>query len=810
MALFKQPDNIVKIITSLKPDENPYNPTISTKNDANDPLRDIPIIFGYSFVTPVLIQKANAEVAFDDVNNLGPAQFKYYALSAAPTKSWASTGFATYNNWISSLYIDGQLVTGLKDVTVTPANRLNFFTNPTFANTSWRGGRTQLGIPQITVGATFDSNGNFFTQDYTNLVVGILKAGDDFLKHPFYELFKNNRNLPIPKNPDYDLLLMYINYDRRVFKSTDPVIQCSYYRYPVIFDPSINAKRIVEPTRGNCLLELLTNSSYGLNLPETKFVRVEFFNVGESISAQFDIVKTPIGEIINIIDSESNTNRVSEIGGVIRYSSVNNTGIAITNDNIIGEISIEYPDAGLAPTQLIGTYNSGQFGSTDIIVGTDTTRVEKINIRTAGNLDEAKLIATNIFRKLNNTITIKFRGDRTLQQFSIFDTVSLVTTDFSAIIKIVDIVMNEDYTFDITGEADTNDAVPTARLGTARPLTKITDAIFIREKDVEITPVPPDQEEPRIIPPAPQPAPPPDEIRPPTPQPITIAGLEHPYNFVTNSYNTNWYLGSTRDGVTIDPLYDTNGIRTRFIVNYTLPNRDAPFYEIDYSLIYRPPNNPPNFILAVTDVHETTAERNLNLVGRTVFIKLTRTQFTGFFSDANLRPRETNSTRGQNWVNSARNNWFNFDSDAYIYPGNTNPVEIYKKSYNLPNYVFQVGDQAEILRRKQCPHTFTTVFKVPNPSGDFWYSSEAMRRITGPLATDRFYRLHFTALYGERNNIRRAEYIGSTSFYGTVAGMKLIDRLETEDLIRRKFIGIDLASWKANAISYNPPPRNLL
>jgi len=739
--LFKIPDNIARTIKFSTVDG------VSTSKDTNLNV-NIPVVFGTNLVTPALISSYDLKNYPTHPLHEQAAQIRFYALSASRSYSTytdADVPNKPQRDRIGRVYIDGKFVTNLGSAN-PDSNAL-----PRFKpfDIDFRRGRTGLHGPSM--GAALPGTSLPYSSERygPSLLVSYIKAGDNFSESAMYTYFGPSspiqgfrNNIEYPVNSNYDMLVVISRFnDGRDFD-----LKLEYTRHPVIYDSGESLQRY-KAAAGNCLLEILRNEDWGFGLATTQVNFSDFEATGPNLAGTFDITRQPLLETLKIIDNELADYKLFDQNGVVRWAATNVTGVAITNDNIIGDMEIQYPDSSQSPTQLIANYTSFEKGDTEIIIGSDETNTLRVNIASATDLQSAVDIASDIYNKLVNTITIKFRGDRSLHQFSLLDQLTLSTDVFSATITIIEMVMNEDYTFDIVAEADIGSAVPEYELGTARPIIPINKTYF-KPKAQERTPDEDEEIQP-IVPPEPIPFPEPGEIDQPDPDRLTISGLNYPYNHITGADNIDWYLGSTTDGTTSDGVYDANGCRTRLISAY---KGSGGMYATDFSLIFRRNDQEkPIGIIAVTDIGLTATEKANDIVGTTSWTGRTRYQYPGFFSgESNVIKYKTNLSA--TWE-SGRKSWLNNQWLRNIAAGSEHP---YYPNSNPFDYVYQVGD-ADFLPKFQLLHTFEqTQVQTWSADDSFNYASVAMQ-------TSSVYRLHFVAIYGSLKDPNRAVYIGSTT-----------------------------------------------
>jgi hypothetical protein len=785
MALFKQPDNIVRKLDAASVINNIERNYFSIQ---------VPIKYGETFTgCPVIYRHPYGR--FPERNGT----VTYYALSAS-FYNQTDSHWNTNGDFIDRLQFDNvqasetsliAVNTGVRDV-LTGATR----------GRQWNRGRTS-GASLAAIG-TFNQRelgggqlirGN--NPEADNLIYfTYLKAGDDITQTDLYRAFGPNGFVDqgvIEKidNRDFDSLVLIKRSDpifgiRSIVNFDTAGLRAKYVRGPVVRDTNGQYVRVAHKL-GNFIYEFFTNSRWGLNINSSKIARADFVDQGAIGGGSFFPYNYPLTRLFELLEVESG-NMLLEQQGIIRFKPKTTLNVAITDANIIGNIEIQYPDISVLPTQLIAQYNSKEKGLTNIVYGTDPTKIEAVFIETASTFAQADTIATQLLNDIN-VVTIKFKADRSVYQLTLNDTLTLATSVFSGTITIVELQLLDDFTIEITAEANTNAVVPTFRIDQAQPIIKIDNGYYrpkINERDF-------DPDNPIIVPPAPPVPTPPDIIEPPARILRTFSGLEHPYNFVTQSLNTDWYLGSTLDGLTVDNSYDINGCKTRFYNNF---NQYA-YYVTDFSLIFRPANEEiPVGIKVAYDIALSSGERNGGIVGSAFYKDTFRVQFPGFFSDENNTFR-SRSIKTTDWV-LGNKGWGGSFPYSTI-PGGTK--DRYFANANDNEFVFQIGaDITPLLNRGLSTFDTQNSRYIVNLPSSFraQFASETMRKSNGGV---NFYRLHFSAIYGDINNPTRVKYIGSTSTFGDGRSI-LPDELSEARNTARAF-GVN---WNYNYIS--PPTRS--
>lgn len=749
LTYYRQEDTIARVVEILDPNQNPNNERNFTSNLQPDASK-IPLVFGHTLVTPVPIYTIDGPTTFINVPDETRTKIVFYAISANEHEDRFD-----FNNgdFVGDMYINGTKVTGL--VTVSPS------TNKPISGVDWRNGiQYSSGVltsggavgGALNAGVTGNFGGNRF-QFGSNLYVGYVKAGSDFTQHAFYKMFSGQVEGVLqgfdlikdyPDHSNFDMLAVFYKFNKLYFDNESPKIQINYRRYPRFkTGKGTNPNGRYNPTVGNCLLEIFDNDQWGMGLTDDDYVYDDFRDLGDTMSGVFELTNRPLFEIVQSITEERTNYRLHELAGKLRFSQVNSTGIAITDDNIIGDLEIQYPDNNVAPTKLIATYNSYRDGTTEIEIGNDDTNVINIDLKTANNLADATTLVETIWAELNDTVTIRFTADRSFNQFSILDQCTLSTEVFSATITIVEISQNYDYTFNVTAKASAGSTTPNADLRGATPVIQI-NRNFYRPPAQEPLPDPPTPpgDDDLVLPPFPV---------PPAPNLRTILGLNHPYNRLNGADNTDWYLGGTVDGTTADPSYDANGIRTRF-----LPIASGAIYQLDFSLIKRDISKPtPTAIECVFDIGIGSEQSN-NLIG--FAYNSYRFDYPKFFNNE-VEDVRYNNGRGWNIWNGK--SWPNVYRDRPVYPGGSDP---YEDQNNVFDYQYQTGDLADGTGRLRKIHVFNTdqTFRPNNYS--YTWMNENMR--VGGI-----FRLHFTAIYGSIGSPDSVEYIGTTTAYGDERGI---------------------------------------
>ncbi len=767
--LFKNPENVIRRIETINPNINPNNDRDYTAT-LQPSVNEIPLVFGKALVTPVPIFKIDGpEEYLGSDGEATKSKMIFYALSA----NTHDGDIFSAGDYIENVYIDGTLVTGAFSISPSTGDRgvtVDWKLGKYSATNGALGACLNAGGPS----SNFGGNTGRFRQ---NVYFGFVKAGSDFTEHAFYNAFGGGVGQPYPNllsggfpdNSDFDMLVVFYKFNKQYFSNENPDLQVTYQRYPRMkTGAGSNPDSRYTPTVGNCILEILDNAEWGMGLGDDDYEYNDFKNIGPLMAGVFSISNKPLIEILRTIDAERTDRQMFEQEGRLRYAATNDSGLTITDDNIIEEIEVQYPDSTVAPTKLIATYESHVGGSTEIEIGTDNTNVVSTNLYTATDLASAQTLATQIWNQFNNTITVVFKADKSMHQFGLRDLVDVSTEVFSATdCIIVDMVQNPDYTYNMTLEADAGTAAPTPNLRNKTPVIQIGDGLYR----------PPDQE------PTPNPGGP--DPLPPIPAPIIdstfkiISGLEHPYNFNTGSVNTAWYLGGTTDGTTKDARYDANGLRTRFLRN----QGGGATYVTDYSLIWRDTANPaPTAIIYAADNGMTAAEQATSPVGVGLWqsgrMKF-RLRYTGFFND---EAQSIKFNDGTSWQTSPTT-WPQIFSENPTYPGQDD---------NQLDYVFQVGEIGYgNPYNYRYVHTLDTDTSYRPSSSRFFMIDAAMKRSS-------VYRLHFTAIFGDPSSPDRVEYIGSTSMWGDERSIQDAD--EAEAIATGAYFG------KVYTPNYTAPP----
>ena len=730
LTFYRQEDTVARVVETLDPNQNPNNDRNFTASQ--QPTADrIPLVFGHTLVEPVPIYVIDGPTTQYNVPEETRTKIIFYAISA-------NSQLTNNADFIGNVYIDGTLVQGL--VSISPT------TNYQISGVNWKVGATTSSGGAMAGALNSGISGNFGGNRIpfgSNIYAGFFKAGTDYTQHTFYKYFTNQFDfLPkfdiikdFPDNTNFDMIAVFYKFNKLYFSNENPRLQLTYKRFPRFTG---GGRR--QPYVGNCLLELMTNSAWGMGLTAGEdFVYSDFEDVGPLMSGVFNLTNKPLFEIAKLITEERTERRLHELAGKLRYSQVNSTGVAITDDNIIGDLEIQYPDNAVAPTKIIATYNSYRDGTTEIEIGTDETNVVNIDLKTANNLADAKTLVETIWQNLNDTVTIRFTADRSFNQFSILDQLTLSTQVFSGTITIQEISQNYDYTFNVTASASAGTTTPTANLRGATPVIQIGDN-FYRPPDQEPLPIPPtpDDDDEIILPPIPT---------PPAPNLRTITGLNYLYDRNSGADNTDWYVGGTLDGSTADPDYDANGIKTRF-----LPLQGGAAFQLDYSIIQRDISKPsPTAIEVAYDVG-IGSEQNNNLIG--FAYTGARFDYPGFFGN------EINAVRynsGRGWNIWSSKNWPNVYRGRPVFPGGADPIE---DQSNVFDYQYQTGDLADGAGELRRIYSLSTD-NLYRPTGTFRFTW-----INNDMKNSGVIRLNFTAIYGPVDSPTRVEYIGTTTAYG--------------------------------------------
>lgn len=734
LTFYRSEDTIARIVETLDPNQNPTNDRRFTASQ-QPTVNSIPLVFGHTLVEPVPIYTIDGPSTTYNVPDEARTKIVFYAISPS-AKPFNNT------DYVGNVYIDGTLVTGL--VSVSPTTN-----KPLGGTVDWhQGASSSTGGAvggALNAGVSGNFGGNRF-QFGSNLYVGYIRAESDFTQHAFYKMFSGqipgilqgfNMIKDYPDNSNLDMLVVFYKFNRLYFSNENPRLQITYRRLPRFTRGGRRAANI-----GNCLLEIMSNDRWGMGLTgaydDKDFVYNDFLDAGPEIAGVFDLTNQPLFNIMKEMTEERTERRLHEQAGKLRFSQTVTTGVAITDDNIIGNLEIQYPDNAVAPTKLIGTYTSYRDGSTEIEIGSDDTNVISIDLKTANNLADAKTLLTQIWNNLNDTVTIRFTADRSFNQFSILDVITLSTEVFSGTITIQEISQNFDYTFNVTAHASAGTTAPTPNLRGATPVIQI-GGNFYR---------PPEQE------PTPDPVDPPDDdqvILPPFPVPgdpdlLTISGLNYLYDRNAGADNTDWYVGGTFDGTTADPAYDANGVKTRFIS----VNGGAAF-QIDYSLIKRDKSKPTPTAIECTYDIGIGNEQNNNLIG--FAYNEYRFDFPGFLNNEINNVRFNNGRGWQIWTGK---DWPSVYTRRPMFPGGQDP---YFDQGNVFDYQFQTGDME---------YSTGDLRKIWSLSTDGGYRPNKLSFpwITANMKNSGVIRLNFTAIYGPVLSPTRVEYIGTTTLYG--------------------------------------------
>lgn len=603
-------------------------------------------------------------------------------------------------------------------------------------------------------------------------------------------------------NIDYTLqdnvvyLIAHYALTNAIFDEDEPELIVQFSRAPKVRDPADSYRfEAEEHYAGNCVYELMA-SNYGLGLDQTSFDYTNFKDQGSYVDCVFDVTKDSILDIINTITQED-FSAVDKIGNVYSYVSMTGTSVDFTVDeNSIYDIEIIYPDATSSVDRVIANYFSFVDGSRQYTIGgTDSsTNVQTIDIKSKGTTATASLYVQRYFAKINSQKTYKISMDKVAQKFTVGSVISITTTVpnlTSETMRITSVTIKEDQNVEVEAES----LLPTLEtpvLTSARKL--LAGAQAYRPPLSEPVVLPPDAplEEP-IIPTQPARVPPPGSIAPADPDLLTISGLNHPYNFNTGADNTDWYLGSSNDLNTADTdNFDTNGIQTRAVDDGGL------IYHNGFSLIHRVNDaEKPMGIVAAYDISLDTSE--IGWVGTTIQSSesiYARYQYKGFFKDELLPANVYRSGYGFLY-DTNQYNWAQFKSLAIVSKGTDPRFEtgsafdaIYQTSYENSRY--DRLRAASTFPPQNLPRNLN--FSIP----------------TGPLQTEMrksgVYRVHFSAIYGTElsiNGIQRAEYIGSSSFYGDGRGV-LPDFQDNSRVVWSKYT--------TDAYPYvytSPPARNI-
>lgn len=752
-VLFKTPDNIVKKINVLNPATNESN-EVEFSGSFQPSVNRIPLVFGRQWVQPVPIYHIDGPETSYNAPVGTRTKIVFYAISA--NTSAFTTSQSSQSSRIDDVYIDGKRVQGL--VSISPS------TNNPISNIDWKDGAYYFTDSGGAVGGALNSgiSGNFGGNKFqfgSNIYAGFVRAGSNFKDHAFYKMFSGqtpgilegfNLIKDYPDNQHFDMIAVFYKFHSSYFSNDNPKLELIYSRNPSGRTGTQGYGLRTNRDVGNCIMEIMANPYWGMGLdPENDFVQDDFYNRGGAMAGVFYIDEKPLIETIKIINEEQLDNQIFEESGKLRYGATNVTGLAITDDNIIGDIEIQYPDNSVVPTKLIATYTSYSFGTREIEIGTDDTNVVRTEIRTTNNATNAKAIAKKLFELLNNTITITFKGDRSMHQFSIRDQLTLSTEVFSGTITIVEMTMNSDYTFEIVAEADQGTTAPEANLRGKTPVIQIGDGFF-RPPEVEPNP---EIEDPIEIPIVPAPLPPEELL-------LTISGLNHPYNHNTGTDNTDWYLGGTEDGSTASENYDANGLRTRFI-----GQGSGVVFSTDFSLIYRNQRGgKPTAVECIIDVAIGYEQQN-QLVG---FNKGDyRFDYPKFFNNITDNVRYNN---GRGWIVWNNKSWPNVYRDRPVYAGGGDPN---RDQANTLDYQYQT-ETFGYADRVRKPH-FLSADNIYRPINfDFFWGTDTMQR-------SNIYRLHFVAIYGPVDSPTKIEYIGSTTTYGDERSVQTKDVGEAKE-----------------------------
>ena len=783
MALFKQPDNIVRRIEVTTPFKDNYR----LKGETNVPnISDqIPVVYGRNFYQPPIV--------YQDANR--QTRTIILGLSANYTHTLTDLADTTKGyGLVGRVFWGGKAITGIKTFfPFTDVTGAEVLTQPRDGYTgSWRTGRNNLSPNFSPMGVATHTNwggqkgGEYYPQLNT-MFFQYLRAGDKWTSSTMYRAFTEKQFSFVPSDrpfipflPDtlnMDVLIIHVRENDDYDLNAE--INLDFTRYPIIPDGSGGFER-ASNIKGHAIFELLTNPTWGFGFSSSQYERTDFIGVGNPLSGRFNL-GAPLIDIVDVIDQETTEGpRLFEQQGKIRYVDSNSTGLSITDDNIIGSIEIQYPDVKTIPTKLVATYESFEKGTTTITLGNDNTNVINTEIMTATDYTEALAIAENLYKKLRYTVTLDFVADRSMHQFTVNDTLSMNTSVFSGTITIIEMVLQDDYTFKITAEASIGSVTPDFVEVSGRPIIDVGGNLYrpkINERDFD-----PAEEDDNIVEPPPTPPiiTPPEDIEPPAKTLRSISGLVHPYNFVTGGFNTDWYLGSTINGTTSDGVYDSNGCRTRFVDKGTYAH-----YETDLSCIFRPDGLAdivPTGIMIATDIGLNSQEETNGLLGEMIAAKNTRYHWPGVFSNQPglMRYHRTGST---DWT-QINTSWASSINEAkVIHGGGLDPKFV---NSNPQGFVYQHGD-GDITGNPT--RLFSTLdpnnanYGVNRPA--LWRVKYGDPRTTKTDGSNEIYRLHIIAIYGSAKAPTRAEYVGSTSTFADGRSIQTADQAEARDTARQ-------------------------
>jgi len=793
--IIKTSDNINRIVDTSRSQNSVENIIQSNSNVG------VPLLFGTQMFAPTLIYQAtklslsplysgasfagsplNRDTWFDNMDWIG-----VYAVTLNSLNAW--------NNFkVHQIFLNGETFTDYANYAPIEANRILVgFNSQAKLLTGKPGnvfGERNVVIEYVQPNRSKDNA----VTDYASVISNTIANHSNMLLNMY-----NIKDF-VGLNDYTQLMIVAIrDLDTEKFENRAPKVNVVATRLPLVYDPADQRVEREANKTGNAVYELLYNTDYGLGIDKDNINYYQFKDVGSDINTVVNVQNSKILDLVNGLAIED-FGILSKINGQWNYYNESDVTVDFTVDSasIIGNFEITYPDKNTAPTKIIADYVSYTSGTRQVSIGDDESNVIKISIKNKNNITDVTSYLQYLYAKLNNTITYKFTMDKTATKFTIGDIIA-VTTDIPDLnnvpMRIIGLQLNDDFTFDITAESIITADGTSVIFDSAKPVLKAGRPYKINI--TEPTPPTPDEEIEQPIVPIGEPNPPtPGEIAPPDPAYRTFDGLNHPYNFNTSADNLEWYLGSTKDGTTINTDFDSNGIQTVGYQNSDFGSGTFVYKNIP-SLIYRRLDKPlPTAILWAIDVATNSVEQNLNLVGHTWFGNSSgpinyRYRSDGFLQDT---VNALLADQGRGWKTFTPN-WVQYHfSYKALYRGTLHPNALENGAFE---YVYTPELSGGRSNHNHI-HTFDANTRSPT-QGAFTYASPAMQR-------SGVYRIHFSAVYDSDaygNNFSKVEYIGSTSFYGDGRGVLPQFVEKTKYLYNR----VSNTAW--NYTYTSPPSRSI-
>lgn len=766
MALYARSKNLARLIDRISTtEENNFQYT-----DTNVSAK-IPLVFGNIIFKPTLIDGGKSRIIRspnfptnrDQKAPLFCSHYGIYLLSFNRAKNQIPN--ADDSDIFYQVYQEG-ILGGMAPSGRTDRNWYNFQKGTTYAGFGGLGtdGRRLAIVQYVKAGTFFTSALDDLRADYPNFFT----SGIDQL---FNEIV------------DFDCLIMFFNENATEYGSFRelPQLAVGYKREAKQFDPTgVSGFYGVGRNVGRCIWELITDQTYGLGIDQNTLNESDFTTTSIEVNTVLDMTVPIIDHINSMADLDFGY--VTRTDGTVRYLSgtTNVVDFLIDDSVILGNVEIIYPDSNQTPTKIIASYDSRLGEQKSVEIGTSNANIVKINVNHLGTLEEVEKYVQFLFSKLRDCKEYKFTLDKTAQKLSVGDIVRLNCTVPELVnedVRITDISLRDDYSFDISGESVITASGNVILTGARRILPTEDGEVYRMPRDDQGDPEPP---QPVPNPPTPGEIERPEEVK-------LIIDLQHPFNLATGVENTDWYLGATLDNETPSRDWDVNGIQTRVGKMIERDFSTKMQYENIPSLIFaNQGKKPPDYILYAVDVFRSDpTERKEKYVGiESSGNKVGRIYWPGFFRDL---PQQAQRYYGVDWTSRGMVVW-----TRYIDPVMTAGAN----GYSQTTYQLNRNGQGDEFIRTIEP-TQTQVNSVRPLFGSKYGNTNLANRVDG------VYRIHFTGVYNETNNIgiavKRAEYIGSTTFYGD--GRGVLPQFEATS--RQIFLEAGGSAW---LYSYTTPP----